>query len=150
MGWLELKVPPPIVALAIGALMWLLAGEAPAPGYVRAWIAGALALLGAGLDFAGLMAFRRARTTFNPLRPQATSSLVRGGVYRLTRNPMYLGLLLLLAAWAVYLGSLAALLGLPAFALYIGRFQIRPEERILAGLFGEEYVAYLRAVRRWF
>jgi len=146
---LELKVPPPIVAIAAGWLMWVLAGGAPAGAGDRAGLAIGLAVLGACLDIAGLVAFRRARTTMNPLRPQASTALVRGGIYRFTRNPMYVGLLTILLAWAAYLGSLAALAGLPAFVLYIDRFQIRPEERILAGLFGDEFAAYCRAVRRW-
>lgn len=146
---LELRVPPPVVALAIGWLMWLLPGAAPASEGPRMALAIGLAALGAGLDIAGLVTFRRARTTINPLRPEASSALVRRGVYRFTRNPMYTGLATILLAWAVYLGSVAALLGVPAFVLYIDRFQIQPEERILARLFGEEYAAYCRSVRRW-
>lgn len=146
---LELKVPPPVVALAIGWIMWILPGAAAASEGWRVALAIALAVFAASLDVAALVAFRLARTTINPLKPAASSSLVRNGVYRFTRNPMYVGLAAMLLAWAVYLGNAAAVLGVPAFVLYIDRFQIRPEERILAGIFGEEYAAYCRAVRRW-
>jgi protein-S-isoprenylcysteine O-methyltransferase Ste14 len=75
--------------------------------------------------------------------------MVRSGIYRHTRNPMYLGMLLVLAAWAVWLASPAAFAVLPVFLLYLNRYQIEPEERILAGLFGGEFDAYRRSVRRW-
>jgi len=98
---------------------------------------------------AGMVSFWRAKTTMNPTKADAVSSLVTGGVFRFTRNPMYLSLLLYLLAWAVYLSSWLALLLLPAFVLYINRFQIRPEERALSSLFGSEYAAYKGRVRRW-
>jgi protein-S-isoprenylcysteine O-methyltransferase Ste14 len=95
------------------------------------------------------MAFRRQRTTINPLHPEKTSSLVTGGIYRISRNPMYVGMALLLLAWAVYLESPAALLGIGAFIAYITRFQIIPEESLLSRHFGAEFENYRQRVRRW-
>jgi protein-S-isoprenylcysteine O-methyltransferase Ste14 len=112
-------------------------------------LAAAIALMGIAFSGAGVLAFRRARTTVNPTRPEEATRLVRSGVYRITRNPMYVGLSCLLVAWAVFLSSLWALLGPLAFVLYIGRFQITPEERALAKLFASEYAAYRAEVRRW-
>jgi protein-S-isoprenylcysteine O-methyltransferase Ste14 len=108
-------------------------------------------LLAAGIlvAVAGVLEFRRARTTVNPTTPQASSSMVCSGIYSRTRNPMYLGMLLMLAAWAAWLANPAALVVLPAFLLYLNRFQIEPEERILARLFAGEFDAYRRSVRRW-
>ena len=83
------------------------------------------------------------------MHPEQASTLVTSGVYRFTRNPMYVGILLLLAAVAAHLGSVLALLGLPAFVFWIGRFQIAPEERALRAKFGSAYDDYTRAVRRW-
>lgn len=149
---LELKVPPPVVALLVALSMWTLfrdtAPSAAAAG-LRLPIAIALALGGVAFDVAGLLAFRRARTTINPLQPRSASSLVTTGVYRVTRNPMYVGLALLLLAWSAYLGSWWAAAGPFAFAAYISRFQIAPEERALCALFGAEYLAYKAKVRRW-
>lgn len=108
-----------------------------------------LACAGAGLLVAGAMSFRYAGTTVNPLRPQDASSLVTSGVYRMTRNPMYTGLLLMLLAWAVFLSALWSFLVLPVFVLYVTRFQIQPEERMLAVIFGETYREYTNRVRRW-
>jgi protein-S-isoprenylcysteine O-methyltransferase Ste14 len=98
---------------------------------------------------AGVLEFRRARTTVNPTTPQAATSMVRSGIYRHTRNPMYLGMLLVLAGWAVWLASLAAVAVLPVFVLYLNRLQIEPEERALASRFGADFEEYRRSVRRW-
>jgi protein-S-isoprenylcysteine O-methyltransferase Ste14 len=149
---LELKVPPPLVALVLAAAMWVIAKMASpieAPDLVRHVVAAVIALAGGCVSLAGIVAFRRARTTVNPLKPQNTSALVTAGIYKYTRNPMYLGLLLVLLAWAVFLSSVWALAGPFAFVLYIGRFQIAPEERVLATMFGAGYADYRATVRRW-
>src|SRR5688572_31354198 len=105
MRFLELRVPPPIVAALFATLMWLTARYAPwaavfIPG--RRWIAILLAAAGVAVSLTGVASFRRAKTTVNPLTPEKASSLVISGIYRITRNPMYLGLSIVLLAWAVY------------------------------------------------
>jgi protein-S-isoprenylcysteine O-methyltransferase Ste14 len=150
--WLELRIPPPVVGLVMAVGMGVLAPHGPElawPGTARLWLALAVGGIGVGLDLSGLIAFVRRHTTVNPLKPAKTSALVTGGVYRLTRNPMYLGMACLLTAWAIWLGALWPWLGPVAFVLYITRFQIRPEERALTALFGEAYVHYTTRVRRW-
>ena len=151
MNALELRIPPPAVGLLIAAAMWAIAGISLATLAVSNtdFAATVVALVGIGFDIAGLISFRRAKTTINPLRPDKTSSLVSSGVYRITRNPMYVGMLFLLIAWAIYLSSPWALLGPLAFVLYMNRFQISPEERVLAGLFGDDFENYKKKVRRW-
>lgn len=149
---LELKIPPPLIALACGALMWVLARQTPFatwPVAGRGVLALTLAALGVCISASGVVTFHRAATTTNPMRPGDASTLVTGGIYRRTRNPMYLGLLLVLLGWGVQLANALALLMLPGFVLYISRFQIVPEERVLAGLFGAGYQAYQAGVRRW-
>jgi protein-S-isoprenylcysteine O-methyltransferase Ste14 len=108
-------------------------------------------LVAAGLvfDVLGILAFRTFRTTINPLKPERASSIVTGGVYRVSRNPMYLGMALLLLAWATYLSALWSLAGPVLYVWYITRFQIVPEERVLERMFGDEYLAYTARVRRW-
>jgi protein-S-isoprenylcysteine O-methyltransferase Ste14 len=149
---LEAVVPPPVVAAAVAVAMWGVSSIAPrlqvsAP--LRLVACAAFLLAGLVFSVAGIVSFRRARTTVNPTKPETASSLVSSGIYRVTRNPMYVGLSLVLVAWAVFLSSAWALLGPLAFALYIGRFQIAPEERALSKLFGSEYSAYQARVRRW-
>jgi len=152
MRFLELKIPPPVVALLFGLLMWGAAQLVPSFAWpAAARVAAVVALAGVGLafDVTGFISFRRARTTINPLRPAAASSLVVTGIYRHTRNPMYVGLALLLLAWATFLANAAAFLLVPAAVLYLTRFQIMPEERILRRIFGVEHLAYCERVRRW-
>lgn len=108
-----------------------------------------LALCGLGCDLAGLWAFRRHRTTVNPLRPGKASAVVQDGIYRFTRNPMYVGMALLLTAWVTGLGAPLGLLALALFVAFITRFQIQPEERALQAKFGADYAAYCARVRRW-
>ena len=154
MSALELKIPPPLVAAAVAGCMYAAAVLLPAPVLalppgVRVGMALALAAVGAGFDVAGLWAFRKARTTVNPLTPHRSVAVVSTGVYRFTRNPMYLGLALILLGLAVYLASPWALLGPLVFAAYITRFQIVPDERALQARFGAAYTAYRARVRRW-
>lgn len=149
---LDHKIPPPVVAALVGLAMWLVApigpalAVSPAARYVAASV---LVAAGLAFDLLGLLAFRASRTTINPMKPQRASALVTGGVYRLTRNPMYVGLCLLLLGWAVYLSAPLPFAGPVIFVLYITRFQIQPEERVLGQLFGEDYAQYTTRVRRW-
>jgi protein-S-isoprenylcysteine O-methyltransferase Ste14 len=152
MNALEAKIPPPAVAAAVALAMWgaaRLASVLQMPAALRLSGAAAILLIGIAFSTAGLVAFRRAQTTVNPTTPDKATALVDSGVYRITRNPMYVGLLCVLVAWAVFLSSGWALVGPLAFVLYIGRFQIAPEERALTKLFGSEYSTYQRKVRRW-
>ncbi|WP_259754843.1 methyltransferase family protein [Pseudomonas sp. GCEP-101] len=148
MDWLEHRIPPPLVAIVSGVLMWL-AVRPIAPLGGRLWLALLVVLAGAAVCLAGVASFRRARTTVNPLKPESASALVISGIYRHTRNPMYLGFAIILLGWCVLLGSAWAVLGVAGFVLYIGRFQIRPEERALRELFGAEFDAFCSRVRRW-
>jgi protein-S-isoprenylcysteine O-methyltransferase Ste14 len=151
MSSLELKLPPPVVALLVAVAMWVVAFLIPsssAPSF-RVTIALGAAAVAVAFSVSGVLAFRKAKTTKNPMKPEAASSLVVTGIYKVTRNPMYVGLSILLLAWAVFLWSAWVLVGPLVFVAYISRFQIAPEERVLAQLFGAEYAAYKARVRRW-
>jgi protein-S-isoprenylcysteine O-methyltransferase Ste14 len=149
---LELMVPQRAVALLLAAAMWFASRFGPSldlPLLARSVAFGVLAVAGAAIAIAANVAFRRARTTPNPFRPQQASSLVTTEVYRFTRNPMYLGLLVGLLGWAAFLCSASALLGPVAFVAYSARFQIVPEERLQLAKFGAAYAEYATRVRRW-
>ncbi len=149
---LKVKVPPPAVALLFGLLMWLassMVAPVAVPFAARVGVAVALASVGLTLGVTAMLSFLREKTTMNPTKPGAASSLVTGGVFRFTRNPMYLSLLLYLLAWTSYLSNWLALLFVPVFVLYINELQIKPEERALSALFGAEYASYKARVRRW-
>ena len=149
---LDLKIPPPVIAALVGGAMWGISLSLPLleiPDLVRRATALILALAGIGLSVTGVISFNHAKTTVNPMKPESTSALVCSGIYSVTRNPMYLGGLIILIAWALFLSSAWALLGPLAFVLYINRFQIAPEEQVLSDKFGAEYLAYQARVRRW-
>ncbi len=149
---LKLKIPPPVVALIMGVLMWLAARAAPTCAFTmpaRRILAACIALTGVSIAILGVVSFRRAGTTVNPMNPEKASALVTSGIYRATRNPMYLGLLLGLTAWAVFLSSALAFLFLPGFIAYMNQFQIGPEEAALARMFGQSFSEYRSRVRRW-
>jgi protein-S-isoprenylcysteine O-methyltransferase Ste14 len=149
---LDLKIPPLIIFVFVGGLMWWAARVAPAAEFdlpARRGIATAIAALGVAIAVAGVVSFRRARTTVNPLHPEAASALVTSGIYRVTRNPMYLGALVVLLAWAAFLANAVAVILAPIFVVYMNRFQIGPEERALTALFGPQFSEYCAKVRRW-
>lgn len=147
-----LKLPPPLVLLVTLGGMYLLSVYWPlwvfsfTGQYALVWILG---LIGSLPGLAGIVAFARARTTVNPHKPHKASRLVTSGIYRFSRNPMYLGLLVWLIAAFVYLSAISAVIMIPLFILYMNNFQIEPEEDVLEAMFGDEYREYCRKVRRW-
>ncbi|MBP9159034.1 MAG: isoprenylcysteine carboxylmethyltransferase family protein [Sphingobium sp.] len=149
---LELKIPPLALVLLAGGVMWVIAWAVPTFGFVfpaRRICAMGAVLIGTAVAGMGIFSFRRARTTVNPMKPDSSSALVVTGIYRLTRNPMYLGFLWILLGWGIFLSNAPAFLVLPGFVLYMNRFQIEPEERALTRLFGRAFVTYATQVRRW-
>lgn len=147
-----MKIPPIVQILAAGTLAW------GASQYVPAWKFGGapvlilsvvFALAGAGFLTVALNIFSIHDTTFDPLDPSRAQNLVVTGVYRFTRNPMYLGMALLLLAWCLYLGNVVAFISIPIFVVAMNELQIRAEEAALLNNFGEEYAQYRMRVRRW-
>lgn len=149
---LENKVPPPFVVVLIGAVMWMAAQIAPPlqiDSHLRLALGGTVVLSGFIFLVLGFTAFGQAQTTIDPVNLERASSLVTSGIYRLTRNPMYVGFTVVLVGWAAYLAVPWALLGSIAFVLFTTRFQIIPEERAMSSKFGQAYVEYKERVRRW-
>ena len=152
MSALDHKIPPPLVFLIVAASMWAatyVLPSSPAANPVRLAMIGLCGAVGLGFATTAFFAFGRAKTTIDPVHVDAASSLVTGGVYRVTRNPMYLALTSLLLGWAVYLSVPWTALGPAAFVLFITRFQIIPEEQALRAKFGAAYEDYAKRVRRW-
>lgn len=152
MDRLELKIPPLALAAIVALAMWLAATVWPGLDFAmpaRRLVAAGLAVAGAAIALLGVRAFARAHTTVDPRVPHKASRLVDSGIYQATRNPMYLGIALLLGAWALQLANGAALPGVAVFVLYMNRFQIGPEERMLQRKFGVDFERYCARVRRW-
>ena len=146
------RIPPPVYALCAAVFMWLGNRYAPAIRWIAppwnqfGWI---LIALGLALDLYSILIFIRTRTTVNPLRPGNATQLVVSGVYRISRNPMYLGMVLSLTGWAWLLGSPTCLLLVLLFDRVLVIVQIAPEEIALRDLFGTSYGDYSKQVNRW-
>jgi len=145
-------VPPPLWMVFFAAMMWALDRYCPiatliaAPWNRLGW--GVIAIAPVA-PITAMIQFRRAHTTVNPVDLGKSTALVTDGIYRWTRNPMYLGLSVLLLGWAIRLGTLSPLVIPPLFVTFITQFQILPEERALRGHFGDSYEQYCRQVGRW-
>ncbi len=147
------RIPPPILMLLAAVVMWALSRWLP----LSHWIGGSWnragaavpAAIGFAIAVAALVRFRQVRTTVDPMDPGKATQLVTDGVFRISRNPMYLGLVLVLIGWAVWLDSASPWFIPPLFMIVITRVQIIPEERALERLFGPQYAAYRRSVARW-
>jgi protein-S-isoprenylcysteine O-methyltransferase Ste14 len=148
---LELKIHPPIILLltiilVYGCSHYLPLLALPSILFGLHWY---LVVAGVLVSLAGIWEFRKAKTTIDPTKPEKASHLVSGGIYRVTRNPMYLGMQFIIIAAVVKFGNYYGFIALPCFIFYITQFQIKPEERIIEGIFGDEYQQYKKRVRRW-
>jgi protein-S-isoprenylcysteine O-methyltransferase Ste14 len=152
MKFLELKIPP------LGLLVILMAGQYIFASYLsfghveiqpRLVLAACTFLVGVLIALLGVYEFKRFGTTVNPINPEGTVTIVNTGIFRLTRNPMYVGFAFMLFSAAIFTANYVSLVFLLIYVLYMNRFQIQPEERMLAEKFGETYSAYLQQVRRW-
>jgi protein-S-isoprenylcysteine O-methyltransferase Ste14 len=141
-----------VVLLLCAVLIWALRRFFPEEGLFipgRRPIYWTLLGLGLLIPLLGIFEFRRVGTTVNPMHPSSASALVTRGIYRWTRNPMYVGDVLLLLAVAVFFSNPLGLAGVVLFVLWMDLLQIPAEERALRERFGEAYEAYCARVRRW-
>ena len=151
MDKLKLKVPPAVVFIICAGLIWSIDHLFPSPLNISANSLVVRPLLGLGvlLGISSVIQFSVQSTTVNPHKPDHASSIVKSGVYRISRNPMYLSMLIILVAAVLKIGHPAGFIVLPFYIWYMNRFQIRPEEAAMEEKFGEEYLKYKRRVRRW-
>ncbi len=149
---LNLKIPPVAQGIIAAALTWLCSEFVPLyklniPHQIVA--ASILFFSGGVVALLGVYAFRKMSTTVDPRYPDKASSLVVIGIYRYSRNPMYLGILLVLLGWALFLGAISGLIIPVVFVVAINQLQIKPEEQALKDKFKDSYISYTKSVRRW-
>jgi len=150
---MELKLPPIVVLFGFGIAMYLLDRFLPFGDFDffgRTYLKSFLLLLAVLVSMISLGQFYKSKTSVDPTKPEKASKLVTNGIYTLTRNPMYLAMLLLLLAFGLHLGNAFNVLLAAGFVGYMNRFQIIPEEQALLTIFGKEYQQYCKKVRRWF
>ncbi len=148
---MKLKIPPVLQFIIFSILMWIVTKVTTIHFTFerQKFISFFLFLIGIFINLTALYPFSKAKTTVNPLDPSVTSKLVVVGIYKYSRNPMYLGMLIGLMGGCILLGNYINITILVLFIWYISTFQIKPEEKILTTLFGEEYTLYCKKVRRW-
>ncbi len=150
---MRLKLPPAVVFLIFAILMYLLSRFLPFGDFEffgREYLILILMVMAALIAIISLFQFFTSKTTIDPRTPLKVTKLVTGGIYKFTRNPMYLAILLVLLAWGLWLGNAFNTLLAAGFVGYMNKFQIGPEEEALATIFGKEFQQYCSQVRRWF
>ena len=144
------KIPPPLIAAGNIFLFYLSTLLIPAFEFAGQTILGILiGLEGFIIIFVSISLFRKNQTTINPFKAHLTTTLITSGIYSFTRNPMYLGLSSIQVAFGIHLGAYVSIFLIPAFIIYITNKQIIYEEEVLKKEFGDEYIKYLKSVRRW-
>jgi protein-S-isoprenylcysteine O-methyltransferase Ste14 len=147
---LKNKIPPPIVTLVFAALIYFSSKWSPNIVFSgQNLISLFLITVGLIVLLISISAFIKLKTTINPLKPEAASSLVTTGIFRISRNPMYLGMLLLIISLWIKTGAVLGFILVAGFIAYLNYFQIFPEEQAMKGLFSDKYKTYCQQVRRW-
>lgn len=149
---MHLKIPPAIVFLVSSLLLWGISTitidyQLNIP--FSKLIAYVIFVIGGLVGLSGIIEFRRHKTTVDPTKPEKASNMVTTGIYRFTRNPMYLGMAIWLLGASIYKGNPLALFSIVIFISYLTEYQIKPEEKALKKRFGKAYISYLEIVRRW-
>ena len=144
------KIYPPFLALANIAIFYFSNFFISSFEFFgQTVLAAIIGLEGVIIIILSIRLFKKGNTTVNPFKLDETSSLITEGVYRFTRNPMYLGLSSIQLGAAIYFGSYISLILIPVFIVYITKKQIYFEEISLEKKFGQDFLKYSDKVRRW-
>ena len=144
------KIPPPLVTIFFGCCIYFskdfFLTENTQALTLLSYV---LFLLGFGILFSAARSFKKHKTTINPIKIETASSLVVSGIFSYSRNPMYLGMALILLGLSLKFNLIGGLIFTTLFILFITNFQIKPEEKAMQKIFGEEFLSYKNKVRRW-
>jgi len=144
------KIPPPIVTLFFGLCIYLSRSYFPVfSGSALNFLSISFFVYGIFVFAAAVISFKKQKTTVNPISIENASSLVVSGIFKQTRNPMYLGMSFVLLGLTFKFNVIGGLLFTGIFMLFITIFQIKPEEVAMEKLFGQEWKDYTKNVRRW-
>ena len=147
---IKTKIPPPLVALTFGFLVNYSKNIFPKIEIGWGSVVGAVMIIvGLIIIISAIIQFKKNKTTITPLNPSGATKLIVHGIYKFSRNPMYLGLSLILSGISIIQNPIGGLLFVPSFILYITHFQIIPEESAMLALFKDDFVKYKENVRRW-
>ena len=147
---IKTKFPPPLVALTFGFLINYTKNIFPKIEIKNEIIFGSFMIIsGLIIILSAIILFKKYQTTIRPLNPSNSAKLITDGIYKFSRNPMYLGLLLVLVGISTILNPIGGFFLIPLFILYLNFFQIIPEENAMVDLFKDEFLDYKKNVRRW-
>ena len=149
---MKLKIPPALQVAVFALLMWAVKKVTTTTHFTfeaQNLMSKLIFGIGVLIILVAVYSFKKSKTTVDPTAPEKASNLVIVGIYKISRNPMYLGMLLMLIAFALRLGSIYNIPFVILYVWYITKFQIKPEEKALAKLFGPTYLNYCNTVRRW-
>jgi len=147
---METKIPPPIVTLAFGLLIYFSKGIFPViENKLTFYVGIILMFLGFFIFISAVKSFRRSKTTVNPLNPEQATKLVTDKIFMYSRNPMYLGMTTILASIALFFNLIGGIIFIALFCTYITKYQIIPEEKVMKNLFTDEFDEYKKTTRRW-
>ena len=147
---IKTKFPPPLVALTFGFLINYTKNIFPKIEIRNEIIFGSFMIItGLIIILSAIILFKKYQTTITPLNPSNATKLITNGIYKFSRNPMYLGLLLVLLGISIILNPTGGFILIPLFILYLNLFQIIPEENAMVDLFKDEFLEYKKNVRRW-
>ena len=147
---METKIPPPIVTLVFGLSIYFSRGIFQLVEIKYSFYFGILLLvLGFVILISAVRLFRKDKTTVNPLSPEQATKLVTDGIFKYSRNPMYLGMALVLGSIAIFFNLIGGIILVGLFCVYITKFQILPEERAMRDLFSDDFDKYTKVTRRW-
>ena len=147
---METKIPPPIVTLVFGLSIYFSRGIFQLVEIKYSFYFGIILLiLGFIILISAVRLFRKDETTVNPLSPEQATKLVTDGIFKYSRNPMYLGMALVLGSIAIFFNLIGGIILVALFCAYITKFQILPEERAMRDLFSDDFDKYTKVTRRW-
>ena len=147
---METKIPPPLVTLVFGMSIYFSREMFPAIEIQYSLYLGIFLLLsGFFILVSAVRLFRKDETTVNPLSPEQATKLVTDGIFKYSRNPMYLGMALVLSSITVFFNLIGGIILIALFCAYITKFQILPEERAMRDLFSDDFDKYTKVTRRW-
>tara|TARA_B100000989_G_scaffold203175_1_gene153771 strand:+ start:1081 stop:1536 length:456 start_codon:yes stop_codon:yes gene_type:complete len=147
--YLNTKIPPPLVTVMCIGIIYLFESKIEYSNYDLKVVGIIFLILGLIIILSAVLKFIKAKTTVDPSRPYKTSNLVMSGIYNITRNPMYLGMLFLIMSYSMYNNNIVGCIVIPIFIFYINKFQIEPEEIEMRRKFGESFENYCKKVNRW-
>ena len=144
------RIPPPIVTFICGITIYYSKSFFNQfLNFSNNGISLFLLILGLIIFISAVRSFREQKTTVNPLKPKQASSLVTSGIFRFSRNPMYLGMLIILLSISFKFNLLGGIIISLLFFIFITKFQIYPEEEAMNELFGDKFTQYSNTTRRW-